>query len=134
MGAVKGEVLNKPSYFFDETQLTPSETINLVDQIQGAYRNQLNRTATFDEIAPLLRQTTPVNISQLETNLNQSPEGRQYDIQIVNRVPISELTTIAQNAQKSGASIAEIRSLMDSYQIPADKQNTIISTILPAIQ
>ena len=80
----------------------------------------------------MLRQTTPVNINQLETNLNQSPEGRQYDIQIVNRMPISELTEWAQQAQQaSNASMSEIRSLMDSYQIPSDKQNTVISTIVP---
>ena len=42
-----------------------------------------------------------------------------------------KLVEWAQQAQKDGTSITEIRRLMNVYELPADKQNTIISTIVP---
>lgn len=76
----KGSVLNIEGFDTKPVQLTTGQMDSLLSTIDGAYQNQTGRTATYDEIASNIQGIVGKNQNELETFLNQTAEGKNFDL------------------------------------------------------
>jgi len=76
----KGSVLNIEGFDTKPVQLTTGQMDSLLSTIDGAYQNQIGRQATFDEISNNIQGVVGKSQSELETTLNQTVDGKNFDL------------------------------------------------------